>query len=60
MRSKSPRRLWDHAVELASVVRSHLALDLYKLDGQVPETKMLGQTADISFICLFAWYDWIY
>ena len=60
VRSKSPRRLWDHAVELASVVRSHLALDLYKLDGQVPETKMLGQTADISFIYAFAWYDWIY
>jgi hypothetical protein len=34
--------------------------DIYKLDGQVPETKMLGQTADISFICGFAWYDWIY
>jgi hypothetical protein len=21
---------------------------------------MLGQTADISFICNFAWYDWVY
>jgi hypothetical protein len=33
---------------------------MYKLNGQVPETIMLGQTADISLICSFAWYDWVY
>jgi hypothetical protein len=26
----------------------------------VPETIIPGQTADISFICNFAWYDWVY
>jgi preprotein translocase subunit Sss1 len=60
VRSRSPRRLWDHCIELACLVRSHMALDLYKLQGQVPETIMMGQTADISFICSFKWYDWIY
>jgi hypothetical protein len=49
----------DHAIELASIVQSHLALDMYKLHSQVPETIMLGQTADIWFICSFAWYDWV-
>jgi hypothetical protein len=33
---------------------------MYKLNGQVPEPIMLGQTAVISFICSFAWYDWVY
>jgi hypothetical protein len=33
---------------------------MYTLNSQVPETIMLGQTADISFICSFAWYDWVY
>jgi hypothetical protein len=47
VRSRSPRRLWDHAMQLALIVCSHLALDIYKLDGQVSETKMLEQTADI-------------
>jgi hypothetical protein len=60
VRTKSPGRLWDHAFELASVVRSHLVLDLYNLNGQVPETIMLGRTDDISFICSYAWYDWVY
>jgi hypothetical protein len=60
VKSQSPRRLWDHAIELASILRSHLALDMYKLNGQVPDAIMLGQTADISFICSFAWYYWVY
>ena len=25
----------------------------------MPETIMLGSTADISTICQFAWYDWV-
>jgi hypothetical protein len=33
---------------------------MYKLNGQVPETIILGQTSDISFICSFAWYNWFY
>jgi Reverse transcriptase (RNA-dependent DNA polymerase) len=60
LRTGSPERLWDDAIELASIIRSHMALDIYKLNGQVPETVMLGQTADISFIYGFAWYDWVY
>ena len=26
----------------------------------MPETIMMGETADISFICQFKWYEWIY
>jgi hypothetical protein len=33
---------------------------MYKLQGQVPETIMMGQTADISFICEFEQYSWVY
>ena len=40
VRSRSSRRLWDHAVELASIARSHLALDIYKLE-HLGATKIL-------------------
>jgi hypothetical protein len=60
VRSRIPCRLWDHCIELACLVQSPMALDLYKLQGQVPVMIMMGQTADISFICLFKWYNWIY
>jgi hypothetical protein len=33
---------------------------MYTLNGQVPETIMVGQTADICFICSFAWYNCVY
>ena len=40
-------------------MRSHTAHDIYQLDAQVPETLMLGQTADISHLCEFYWYEWV-
>jgi hypothetical protein len=60
VKSQSPRQLWDHAIKVASIVGYHLAFEMYKLIGQVPETIMLGQTAEISFISSFAWYNWVY
>jgi hypothetical protein len=54
--SQSPESLEDHAIKLASIVLSHLAFDMSKLNGLVPETFMLGQTADIAIIFSVAWY----
>ena len=51
MSEGSPKRLWNHCIELEGLVRSHTSLDLYDLEGQVPETVMTGQTADISNLC---------
>jgi hypothetical protein len=58
-KARSPRNLWDHCLELEGFIRSHTALDQYELEGQVPETIMSGQTADISQFAEFGWYDWI-
>jgi hypothetical protein len=33
---------------------------MYKLQGKLPETMMMGPTADISFNCEFEWYSWVY
>jgi hypothetical protein len=46
--SKCPQRIWDHCIELEALIQSHTALDLFELQGQVPETIVSGQTADIS------------
>jgi hypothetical protein len=60
VQTRSLRRLWDHCIELSCLIQSHTAHDLYKSQGQVPETVMMGQTADISFICEFPWYVWVF
>jgi hypothetical protein len=55
----SPKKLWDHCLELEAYIRSHTALDSYELQGQVPETIVSGQTADISPFVECGWYGWV-
>ena len=59
LKQPTPKVLWDHCIELESRIRSCSALDIYQLDGEVPETKMMGYTADISNICEYEWYEWV-
>jgi hypothetical protein len=40
-------------------VRSHTALDIYGLEGRVPERKIKGETVDISTIAEYDWYEWV-
>ena len=54
----SPKALWDHCIEIEALSRSHAALDIYGLEGQVPETVMSGQTGYISSLCEFEWFEW--
>ena len=53
LKSGCPKPLWDHCIELEALIRSHTALDIYGLEGQVPETVMSGQTGDISSLFNF-------
>ncbi|KAL7475891.1 hypothetical protein ACHAW6_001785 [Cyclotella cf. meneghiniana] len=53
------RRLWFFALEYESYVCLHTAHDIYQLDGGVPETVVLGETADISPFCEFSFWDWV-
>ena len=41
-------------------IRCHTAHNIPTLNGQVPETVVTGNTADISEIVEFGWYQWIY
>jgi hypothetical protein len=40
-------------------VRSHTSLDIFGLEGQVPESNIKGETVDISTISEYAWYEWV-
>ena len=46
-------------MELEAKIRSNTALDIYELEGQVPETILSGMTADISPYVEHEWYEWI-
>jgi hypothetical protein len=53
------RQIWDHCIELEAMIWLHTVLDLFELQGQVPETIVSGQTANISPFIEYAWFDWI-
>jgi hypothetical protein len=59
IKTRSPKCLWDHCLELAVYVRSCTSNDIYMTTGKVPETIMTGNTANISHIAEFGWYDWV-
>jgi hypothetical protein len=40
-------------------VRSHTSLDIFGLEGQVPESNIKGKTVDISTIAEYDWYEWV-
>ena len=47
-KSYFPARLWDYCAELQAKSRCHTEHDIPTLNGQVPETVVTGNTADIS------------
>jgi hypothetical protein len=49
----------DHHIIREAYVRSHTSLDTYGLEGQVPESKIKGETVDISTIAEYVWYEWV-
>ena len=59
MRSLSPAKLWDHCIELETLIRSHTDLDINELQGQVPEKLLYWQTTYISPFIEHEWYDFV-
>ena len=59
IRKQSLKKLWDHFLELESLIFSHTAHDHFPLNGEVPETLMKGTGADIINICEYEWYEWV-
>jgi hypothetical protein len=59
LRSGCPKRFWDDCIIREAYVRSHTSLDIFGLEDQVPESKIKGETVDISTIAEYAWYEWV-
>ena len=49
--SRAPKCSWDDCLELDGYIRSNTAHEIYKLDGEVHETVMSGETSYISQFC---------
>ena len=52
--------LWYYAAERRAAIMCLTARDLFRLEGSNPYTATFGYEGDISNLCKFAWYEWIY
>ena len=58
--SHSPLVIWDYAAERGADITSLKARYLFQLQGSNPHTATFGEEGDISHLCQFAWYEWVY
>jgi hypothetical protein len=59
LRSGYPTCLWDDCIIREAYVRLHTSLEIYGIEGQFPESKIRGETVDISTIAEYVWYEWV-
>jgi hypothetical protein len=59
LRSGCPKRFWDDCIIREAYVRSHTSLYIFCLEGQVPESKVKGETVYVSTIAEYSWYEWV-
>jgi hypothetical protein len=59
LRSGCPKIFWDDCIIIEAYVRSHTSLDIFGLEGQVPESKVKGETVDITTKAEYAWSEWV-
>ncbi|GAX21971.1 hypothetical protein FisN_16Hh038 [Fistulifera solaris] len=58
--ANSPMPLWDYCLERRARINNMTARDRFNLHGQNPYTLVTGDTGDISNLCQFGWYEWVY
>jgi len=58
--ANSPMPLWDYCLERRARINNMTAKDRFNLHGQNPYTHVTGDTGDISNLCQFGWYEWVY
>ena len=51
---------WDYCAERRALITNMTAKDLFQLRGQTPHFATFGEEGDISNICQFGWYEWVY
>lgn len=55
-----PKVLWDRCFVYCCEIRSHMALGHFDQEGECGATIIHGETADISHLVEFSFYDWVW
>ena len=60
LQENSPLVLWDYCAESRAAITNMTAKDLFQLQGRKPHLPTFGEEGNISNICQFGWYEWVY
>ena len=52
--------LWDYCMERQSKIHSAVPHQLFQNQEMTPHESTFGEHGDISNICNFGWYQWVY
>lgn len=58
--SDAPMVLWDYCMERRAQIHNAIPRPLFQSQGNTPHEATFGQQGDISNICNFSWYQWVY
>ena len=58
--SHSPMVLWDYAIERRAAIHNLIPRPLFQNNGLTPHSATFGSQGDISNLCNFGWYEWVY
>jgi hypothetical protein len=51
---------WDYAIERHALIHNLIPRPLFQNNGLTPHSATFGNQGDISNLCNFGWYKWIY
>jgi len=58
--SDAPMVFWDYCLERRVMIMNYTARSTHRLGGLNPYTATTFETADISNIATFGWFEWVY
>ena len=58
--ANSPMVLWDYAMERRAMIHNAVPRPLFQNNGLSPTAATFGIQGDISNICNFGWFEWVY
>ena len=60
LQENPPLVFWDYCAERRAATTNMTTKDLFQLQGHKPHFATFGEEGDISKICQFGWYEWVY
>ena len=60
LQENPPLVFWDYCAEPRAAITNMMSKDLFQLQVHKPHFTTFGEEGNISKICQFGWYEWVY